>query len=146
MATQTERKLEITRVLPAARERVFRAWTEAAQMKQWSCPEGAKVVDCSSTPEAGGAYHITMDVGEGLLVTARGVYREVTPHERLVYTWDWDEEDHAVGETLVTVEFRDMGDATEIVLTHDLFPAVEARDGHEQGWASCLNNLERLVS
>ena len=146
MATQTDRKLEITRLFPAPRERLFRVWTHAEHMKQWSCPEGATVVDCASTPEPGGAYHITMDVGDGVLMTARGVYREVQPPSRLVYTWDWDEEDYAVGDTLVTVEFRDMGDATEVVLTHDFFPAIEARDGHAEGWGSCLDKMEKLVS
>lgn len=50
-----------------------------------------------------------------------------------------------MGETLVTVEFRDRGGATELVLTHEAFPNAQARDGHEQGWTSYLGRLERLV-
>jgi len=33
-------------------------------------------------------------------------------------------------------------DSTELVLTHERFATGEARDGHEQGWASALNKLE----
>ena len=146
MSTETSQKLEITRVIRADRERVFRAWTTAEEMMKWSCPEGATVVEVASDPRPGGSYHITMKIDEETTLTARGAYRAVEPPERVVYTWDWDDEEHAVGETLVTVEFRDLGDATEIRLVHDLFPAAEARDGHAEGWQSCLNRLERLVS
>ena len=76
--------------------------------------------------------------------TASGTYREIDAPNRLAYTWDWDDPGHAVGETLVTVEFNDMDGATEVVLTHDLFPSAEAKDGHAQGWVSCLNRFEAL--
>ena len=51
-----------------------------------------------------------------------------------------------MGETLVTVEFNDLGDSTEVVLTHQGFPAEAARDGHGAGWIGCLNQLERLFA
>jgi len=146
MSTETSKKLEITRVIRADRERVFRAWTTAEDMIKWSCPEGASVVDVASDPRPGGAYHITMKIDDETTMTARGHYREVKAPERVVYTWDWDDEEHAVGETVVTVTFRDLGDATEVVLVHDLFPAAEAREGHAEGWKSCLDRLEGLVS
>jgi uncharacterized protein YndB with AHSA1/START domain len=146
MATLTDRSLRVTREFPAARERVFRAWTRADEMRVWSCPEGASVESVASDLRPGGAYHITMRIEDGSLLTARGVYREVEAPSKVVYTWDWDEEDYRMGDTLVTVEFEDLGDRTRIVLTHDFFPAIEARDGHAEGWGSCLDKLERLVA
>ena len=44
----------------------------------------------------------------------------------------------------ITVEFNDLGDSTEVVLKHELFPDAEATANHEKGWTSCLNRLERL--
>ena len=145
MSTETTSKLEITRIIRAPQERVFRAWTTAEDMVNWACPEGATVVDVASDPRPGGAYHITMKIDEETTLTARGIYREVSPPERVVYTWDWDAEEQALGETVVTVEFRDVGDATEVRLVHALFPSAEAREGHAEGWNSCLNRLEALV-
>ena len=50
-----------------------------------------------------------------------------------------------VGETLVTVEFHDLGAATEVVVTHELFPSEAARDQHQQGWSVCLDHLAESV-
>jgi uncharacterized protein YndB with AHSA1/START domain len=50
-----------------------------------------------------------------------------------------------VGETLVTVEFRDRGQSTEVILTHELFPNAEARDEHTKGWSGCLDRLLRAL-
>jgi uncharacterized protein YndB with AHSA1/START domain len=58
-----------------------------------------------------------MTGAEGQWHTAFGVYREIDRPHRLVYTWDWEEDDYRVGETLVTVEFKNLGEATEVVLT-----------------------------
>lgn len=71
------------------------------------------------------------------------------PLEKLVYSWTW-EHDPAVGEqrgdTVVTVEFRDLGKETELVLTHECFATAEARHEHNTGWNECLDRLARLVS
>jgi uncharacterized protein YndB with AHSA1/START domain len=56
------------------------------------------------------------------------------------------ESDFRVGETLVTVEFEAHGEATEVVLVHSGFPAVEAKEGHEQGWGACIAHFEALFS
>ena len=49
------------------------------------------------------------------------------------------------GETLVTVEFHDVGGATEVVLTHEYFPDTNMRDEHSNGWSGCLEQLAKLV-
>jgi hypothetical protein len=64
---------------------------------------------------------------------------------RLVYTWDWEEEAHAVGETLVTVDLEAVGNSTQLTFTHERFPNAEAAGEHEQGWGSCLNRLEGIL-
>jgi hypothetical protein len=58
-----------------------------------------------------------------------------------VYTWRWDGIMREVGETLVTVEFHDLGNSTEIIVTHERFPDAGTRDRHRSGWEPCLDRL-----
>ena len=145
MSVETVNSLRVARTIQADRQVVWDAWTQTEHMKNWACPESGSVLEVEVDLRVGGAYKIVMNV-EGATHTAFGTYREVDAPNRLVYTWDWEEESHSVGETLVTVEFEERGDATEVVLVHEGFPVVEAKDGHEQGWASCLNRLEALFA
>ncbi len=87
-----------------------------------------------------------MDMGEGKIHTARGAFRVIERPHRLVYTWDWDDPEYKMGETTITVELKAAGGGTEVVFTHDLFPTVELKTAHEEGWSSCLNRLEVLFS
>ncbi len=144
MTTETDTTLRMTRVIKASPSDVFRAWTEPAEMRKWAAPDGVNVQRTEVDLTVGGKYLISMRSSEGDEYNAYGVYREVSPPSKLVYTWRWKEEAHDCGETLVTVEFNDMGGSTELVLTHDLFPALEAKTGHEQGWTSCLSNFAAL--
>lgn len=146
MSTKADTSLRLSRIIQADPGTVFRAWTEPEQMKRWACPEGLTVADAQSDLRVGGKYLIRMEGAEGLVHTAVGVYREIERPRRLVYTWDWLEEGHSVGETLVTVDFNELDGSTEVVLTHELFPGAEAKEAHEQGWASCLNRLEQLFT
>lgn len=141
-----ETALRLTRTLKAAREKVFRAWTDPAALKKWFAPG-----DDYATPIAevdlrvGGRYRIQIRSPQGKLHTVVGVYREVKPPEKLVFTWSWQEGGMDVGETLVTVEFRDQGNTTELILTHELFPTPETRDEHTKGWTGCLDRLPQAL-
>lgn len=146
MSTRADTSLRLSRIIQADSETVFRAWTEPEQLKRWSCPEGLQVADVQVDLRIGGKYRLRMEGPEGQPHTAVGVYREIERPKRLVYTWDWLEEDHKLGETLVTVEFNELEGSTEVVLTHELFPSSEAKQGHEEGWTSCLNRLQQLYA
>ena len=50
-----------------------------------------------------------------------------------------------VGETLVTVEFLEQGESTELVLTHERLPHAEAVEGHRQGWTACMEVLSNYI-
>lgn len=144
MSTDTGTALEITRLIKADVETVFRAWTDPEQMIRWSCPEGVRLDGVEVDLRVGGRYKLLMVDPEGQEYTAVGEYREVDAPRRLVYTWDWLQEEHAVGDTLVTVQFNDLEGSTEVVLGHERFPSTEAKDGHEDGWGSCLTRLQGL--
>jgi uncharacterized protein YndB with AHSA1/START domain len=144
-------KLRLERTIRAKRARVFEAWTMPELLQKWSAPEGMSIPEGESDVRPGGRWRVVMQEPNGTQHIASGVYRDVVPHERLVYTHAWQEEgerreEAASRETLMTVEFREEGDATRVVLIHEGFPTSAVRDGHEGGWASCLTRLERLFA
>ena len=144
MTEVTTEAVHLTRTINAHREQVFQAWTDPKQMTHWTAPEGCEILLVEVDLRVGGSYRIRMLNAEGKTYNAVGVYQEITPPEKLVYTWRWEEPDHDVGETLVTVEFRDIEGATELELVHGRMPTEEARAGHEQGWTSCLNRFVQM--
>lgn len=135
--------LHLTRTLPFPRERVFRAWTEIGELSKWWGPEGFTLPEAEVDLRVGGRYRLGMKPPEGEVVYLTGTYLEIEPPEKLVYTWQW--ESGPSEETLVTVEFRARGDHTDVVIRHERFPDLEARDRHAEGWGACLDRLERLA-
>lgn len=137
--------LRLTRTFAAPREKVFRAWTEPEELKEWWGPEGYATPTAEVDLRVGGRYRLgMMKLPNGDVFYLTGIYREVRPPEKLVYTWRWESQPE-LGETLVTIEFRDRGDATEVVLRHELFPNADARDDHSKGWSSCLDRLAKVL-
>lgn len=145
MSVETVSALRITRIFRADRQAVWNAWTQPEHMKHWSCPEPGGVKSVTSDLRVGGSFDLHM-VADGTEYNAFGTYREIDEPKRIVYTWDWKEEDHRVGETVVTVEFKEVEGGTEVSLVHDGFPALEAKDGHEEGWTACLTHFEALFA
>lgn len=157
----SETTLGITRKLNAPRELVFKAWTEPEFLAKWWGVRADYTTPVAEVDlRVGGKYRLGMqppDQDHPMVVG--GVYREVSPPERLVYTWVWEpqvpeteirsgtgaEGIVAPGETLVTVEFRDADGQTEVVLTHQFFANAEMRDQHGHGWNGCLEQLVVLV-
>jgi len=147
MTTATATSLHITRIIPAPIDKVFDAWTRPEILAKWSAPEGIEHITYDVDLRVGGAYRLVMRNPEGGEHTAIGTYVEIDRPNKLAYTWDWVEEEyHMDVDTLVTVEFNAVGETTEIVLTHERFPAEEAVQGHNEGWTSCLNRLEQLFA
>ena len=145
MTDSADRRCRVRRAIPASPEAVFRAWTEPDLIRQWSCPPGGTIRESRVDLVPGGPYRLLIETEEGTLHAAFGVYREVDAPNRLVYTWDWEEPESAVGETLVTVEFLADGASTEVVVAHEGFPAAEAAEGHRLGWTWSLERLEDLL-
>ncbi len=81
----------------------------------------------------------------------RGLYREVMPPEKLVFTWACTrrQPDGSEGslhsETQVTVEFWERARSTEVVLTHEFFRTARERQETEQGWKGCFDALAGVV-
>ena len=145
--TATIAPLEVimNRTVNAPRERVFRAWTEAAELNRWFSPDPDATIRASVDLRVGGAYRIELRNAERVF-GAHGVYREIRPPERLVFTWNSINCGvTAVEDTLVTVEFFEAGDKTQVTLTHQYFTDTDMRDRHAQGWKGCLDHLATIL-
>ena len=135
--------LQVRRTFAAPREKVFKAWTDPKALKEWFGRPGVKTTVADLDLRPGGKFRLTLQKPNGDLVSAFGTFREIRPSERLVYSWNWDYND--IGDTVVTLEFFDAGGETELVLTHERFPTIEQRDGHNSGWIGCFDQLEKFL-
>lgn len=142
--------LELEHRYAAPRKEVFEAWTNPEVLKRWwaAAPTwGTPLAEVDA--REGGSYRLSMRTDEGEVHTVKGGYREVSPPERLAYTWSWEEGPDAAmagsESTLVVVEFLEDGDGTLVKLTHSGFASEQIREMHAQGWEAVLANLERNV-
>ena len=142
----SETKLQIRKTFSASREELFKAWTQPEVLKRWFGPgDNCRIPVAEVDLRVNGRYRIRID-SEGGSHQVTGVYREITSPEKLVFTWFWEEGGMDIGETLVTVEFRETGDSnTEVVLTHELLPNELARNNHREGWEGTLSRLARAT-
>ena len=140
----TDTILEVRRVIRAPRERVFQAWTTPADVKRWSAPGPIEVVLSEIDLRVGGRYKLNMREPDGTPHDAYGEYREVNPPRRVVYTWNWVQEPD-VRNTIVTVEFNDLGErGTEVVLRHEGLTPKQAAS-HTGGRTSILEKMEAAL-
>jgi uncharacterized protein YndB with AHSA1/START domain len=135
--------LRIERVLPAAPQVVFRAFTAPDELAQWWGPEGFTIPSVEIDPQLGGRYRIEMRPPEGDAFFLSGEFREVDPPRRLAYTFAWEDPDPDDTETLVDLSFRDLGDSTEVTLNQDPFRTEARLELHRDGWTDTLDKLER---
>jgi uncharacterized protein YndB with AHSA1/START domain len=133
--------LEIRRVLPVARDRVFDAWLDPVSLARWmGTGEGAEVTTLE--PKVGGTFRIVMR-HRGGAVEHWGEYVAIDRPSLLSFTWLSVNTDHRP--TLVTVELRERGDSTELILTHRQLPPNQV-DSHRRGWTAIVAALERTLT
>jgi uncharacterized protein YndB with AHSA1/START domain len=135
--------LAVSRIVRAPRPKVFAAWTTPETLKKWWGPGPVSCPEAHIDLREGGEYSIANLEMDGSITWITGHFEEVITPERLVYTWHvsivpgvW---------TLVTVEFREHRDGTEVAVRHDRFADPGVRDMHAQGWESCLDKLAALL-
>jgi len=97
-----------------------------------------KPLRVESDPRIGGHYRWLMQAPDGEQHDVSGVYREVIPNEKLVFTWAW--------KSTPEVTFKRDGDGTIMTLLHEQFFDEAARDRHEGGWTSAMENLEKYLN
>ena len=149
MTTKATEKtsLEITRFINAPRARVYAAWTDPEQLKQWWGPEGVKTRNFIADARVDGKYRWELLNQEGEEMTVFGEYRELIAGTKIVFTWKWDDDDDwKTHNSIVTIELSDRDGGTEVKLTHVQLPSEASRDRHNEGWTSVLDRLEEFFN
>ena len=140
-------RVQIVRMIDAPRTEVFHAWTDPEHLRRWWGPGAFTCPEAEVDLRPGGSYRLVMQATAGDPFVLGGTYREVQPPERLVYTWRWETGPAADGsESLVTVEFREQGERTELVLTHTDFPESHGPAPYQMGWDGGLDKFEALFT
>jgi uncharacterized protein YndB with AHSA1/START domain len=139
--------LEIKRFINAPRDRVYAAWTDPAQLKEWWGPENVRTRNFVADTRVGGKYRWDLTNQDGEDMTVFGEYRELVPGKKIVFSWKWDDDDVWENrDSVVTVELSDRDGGTELLLKHQQLPSEESRDRHNDGWNNVLDRLEKFFS
>ncbi|HEX3674405.1 MAG TPA: SRPBCC domain-containing protein [Rhizomicrobium sp.] len=156
--TASAGELTITRLYDAPRALVYKMWTDPALVQKWWAPEGFTNPVCEWDARAGGAIRIVMRAREDIAAMIggadhpmKGVFQEVVPNEKLVFTnIAVDEDGKHLIDGLTTVTFADEGGKTRLVMhtsvtgVSPLAPQMIA--GMEAGWSQSLDKLRDLIA
>jgi uncharacterized protein YndB with AHSA1/START domain len=138
--------LTLNRSYPVPPEKVWRAWTDPQALKRWFGPGGEDPVSLAQLDvRVGGRFRIVFGGPDGKAHDVQGVYKEVVPHRKLVFTWTWPSSTPE-RESVITIELRAAGRGTELVFRQEQFFDSTVRDNHRRGWTESFVKLERFLT
>lgn len=144
---EIEPKLGISRWFDAPRATVFRAFTAAEHMRHWWGPTHHPAIHTEIDARVGGKWRACLKgVEDGRELWHGGVFREVDPPERLVFTFAWDEEGERGLETVVTIVFTEHKGRTHMDFSQSPFVSDGEREGHSEGWNSTFDRLAAYIA
>jgi len=148
ITTPSDREVVLTRVFDAPSAMVFDALTKPELLGRWYGTAGWSLEVCDIDLRVGGAWRFVSRRPDGKTIGQYGVYREIIPGERLVFTESW--EDWDAGETLVTTVLVDNRGKTAFSSTL-LFPSREVRDtvlksGLERGASETYDRMAQVLA
>jgi uncharacterized protein YndB with AHSA1/START domain len=145
--TEARPELIIRRTFDAPRELVFKMWTDGDHLKRWCCPTGFTIPFSEGDIRPGGAFRTCMRSPQGEDHWVGGVYKEISPPAKVVFTHAWqDAAGNAEHETVVSVTLNENGGKTQLTLHQAFFLSDASRDGHLEGWNETLDELERYLA
>lgn len=141
----TERlpSLTLVRRIKAPPAKVWAAITQPELMLQWWGPDAGPTLSVVADVRPGGRFSIVFRLLNGAEHNPTGVYREVVPERKLVFTWDLPDAEEP--ESLVTFRLEPFDGGTELVLTHERLPDEPARVSHQRGWSGLLDKLPAFL-
>jgi uncharacterized protein YndB with AHSA1/START domain len=145
----SEREIVMTRAFAAPPRLVFDAWTRPEHFKRWFGCRHSTLVSCDIDLRLHGAYRFVTRGPDGREHTLHGVYREIVPPSRLVFTQSYVTEGFASSEALITMTFEER-DGETLFVSRILHQSREDRDIHlqtgmEKGWAETFERLDELL-
>jgi uncharacterized protein YndB with AHSA1/START domain len=131
---KSECELAVTRLFNAPMHAVFEAWTKPELFMQWWAPKstGMSMLSCEMDVRVGGGYRITFGQDASNSMAFFGIYLEVVPQSRVV--WSNEESEEGV---ITTLTFEAQGDQTRVVL-HERYSTKLALDASIEGMETCM--------
>jgi uncharacterized protein YndB with AHSA1/START domain len=115
LTTPSDREIVFTRVFDAARQRVFDAWTKPEHLMRWFGCHHSSLIRCDVDLRVGGTYRFVARMDDGSEHTVSGIYRDIAPPERLVFT-QWFDDDPGT-EALVALQLDERNGRTTLMMT-----------------------------
>ena len=144
--TCTDRDLLLTRTFDAPLPLVWAAWTDPEQLKLWFFPDRCALDDPHFEVRPGGAYRCTYHGDNGMTFRLRGVFREIVPQRRLVFTHGWANEDGVVeNDTEVTATFEETDGRTHVSIRQVGLLSEESIISHGEGWNEAFGHLAAVL-
>jgi uncharacterized protein YndB with AHSA1/START domain len=144
------RCLEIERVFDAPRELVFAAWTNTEALLRWMGPTDHPAVAFEQDLRVGGRWRGRLrPAGGGDDLCQGGVFLEIEPPARLVFTFAWESDNHEDGPgapTVVSVDLSEEGPRTRMRFRQSGLKSEDSVVGHDKGWASTFDRLQVLLN
>ena len=138
-------ELLIVRTVKAPIPLVFRLWEDAAHRANWWAPQGCRCTSFTHDFREGGQWRACFVDRAGDENWQGGVYREIEPDRRIVFTFTWDSGPAGGEETVVTITLAEMYGATIQTFHQTPFTSVERRNSHIFGWSGLLDRQQALI-
>jgi Uncharacterized conserved protein len=137
--------IRLYRVLRAAPEKIYRAFTDPDAMAKWLPPYGFIAKMHHAEVKVGGTFRMSFtNFTTGNSHSFGGSYLELVPNERLRYTDKFDDP-NLPGEMTVTVNLNKVACGTELHIEQAGVPAVIPPEMCYLGWQESLEQLTKLV-
>ncbi|WP_448101296.1 SRPBCC family protein [Luteibacter jiangsuensis] len=133
----------IVRRIKAPPSKVYAALTKPEQMIQWWGPDAGPTLRAEADVRPGGRFNIVFRLLDGSEHNPTGIYREVVPDTKLVFTWEWV--GSSAQESLVTFLLKPIDGGTELTLIHEHLADEASRKGHEAGWIGLVDKLSHFL-
>lgn len=158
MGEPGKREIIITRTFNAPLALVWKAWTDPDHFQRWWGPKDYTSPFCQIDLREGGKYLNCMKSPDGKEYWSTGIFREIVPLERLVYTDSFSDAGGNVVpathyglsadfplEMLVMVLFEEIDGKTKLTVRHIGIPSGADSAGAEQGWNESFDKLAEIL-